>query len=272
MPTPNESVLFDVNDAKIWPFINDNSEAPEYGAAIDVPGIASASMDPNFQTAELKGDATIIAKKGRLDKFNMSNTYGKLSMPVLGALLGGTVTGTEELDYRYKGGTPLPYFAYGVNMLDVDPGLGSVQVIVFKAQVTGGTLLGQSSDNFGQPTFDIEGISLSCIGSEWEGVMMAMRFFPVVTQLPDDPSSWTTGLGGTATGATAGNPGTFTPPGSTPPFDLANLGPVVASPATAWATGEHVVLGDASHAHWDASTWVVGDAVVLGQQEGREGR
>ena len=40
MPTPNESVLFDVNDAKIWPFINDNLEAPEYGAAIDVPGIS----------------------------------------------------------------------------------------------------------------------------------------------------------------------------------------------------------------------------------------
>lgn len=63
-----------------------------------------------------------------------------------------------------------------------------------------------------------------------------------------------------ATGATAGAPGTFTPAGATPPADLAALGSVTATPAAAWATGEHVVLGDASHAHWDGAAWVAGDA------------
>jgi hypothetical protein len=71
-------------------------------------------------------------------------------------------------------------------------------------------------------------------------------------------------IGGPATGATAGNPGTWTPTGSTPPANLSALQtatpPVVASPTTAWTTGQHVLLGDASHAHWSATAWVAGDA------------
>jgi hypothetical protein len=65
---------------------------------------------------------------------------------------------------------------------------------------------------------------------------------------PDDP----------ATGATAGTPGTFTPAGSTVPADFAALAGVTATPATAWLTGESVVLGDTSHAHWDGAAWAAG--------------
>lgn len=67
-----------------------------------------------------------------------------------------------------------------------------------------------------------------------------------------------------ASGATAGTPGSFTPAGAAAPANLAALigavPAVVASPATAWTTGQHVVLGDASHAHWNASAWTAGDA------------
>ncbi|MFE3589405.1 hypothetical protein ACFXOY_18010 [Streptomyces niveus] len=75
---------------------------------------------------------------------------------------------------------------------------------------------------------------------------------------------WTyaiTPLGGpTATGATAGTPGVFTPSGSAAPYDLADLALVTASPATAWTTGQHVVLGDGSSASWDGDSWAEGAA------------
>jgi hypothetical protein len=64
-----------------------------------------------------------------------------------------------------------------------------------------------------------------------------------------------------ATGATAGNPGSFTPSGAAAPADLAAMTGITASPSTAWLTGEHVVLGDASHASWDGLAWVAGDGV-----------
>jgi hypothetical protein len=74
---------------------------------------------------------------------------------------------------------------------------------------------------------------------------------------PPDPD----GGGGTpATGATAGTPGTFTPAGADAPADLAACASLTATPATAWATGEHVVLGDATHAFWDGAAWAGGEA------------
>jgi hypothetical protein len=65
-----------------------------------------------------------------------------------------------------------------------------------------------------------------------------------------------------ATGASAGTPGAFTPSGATAPANLAALqsGGITASPATAWTTGQYVVLGDNSHAHWDGAAWTAGDA------------
>ena len=63
-----------------------------------------------------------------------------------------------------------------------------------------------------------------------------------------------------ATGATAGTPGTFTPAGSAIPANLAAMTGVIATPATAWTTGQSVVLGDASHASWNGTAWVAGPA------------
>jgi hypothetical protein len=67
-----------------------------------------------------------------------------------------------------------------------------------------------------------------------------------------------------STGATAGNPGAFTPAESDIPDNLNGLQSaspaIVASPTTAWTTGQHVVLGDSSSAYWDGTTWVGGVA------------
>ncbi|MFF4510592.1 phage tail tube protein [Streptomyces mirabilis] len=70
-----------------------------------------------------------------------------------------------------------------------------------------------------------------------------------------------TPLGGSvATGATAGTPGSFTPADSVAPANLAAMASVIATPSSAWTTGQHVVLGDASKAYWDGSAWVSGQA------------
>lgn len=66
-----------------------------------------------------------------------------------------------------------------------------------------------------------------------------------------------------STGATAGVPGTWTPSGSTPPATVAGIGAVVASPATAWTTGQYVqtgTAGAAGRASWSGTAWVGGAA------------
>jgi len=64
----------------------------------------------------------------------------------------------------------------------------------------------------------------------------------------------------TATGATAGTPGTFSPSGAMLPSNFAGLTGVTATPTTAWTVGQHVILGDATHAHWNGTAWMAGNA------------
>jgi hypothetical protein len=64
----------------------------------------------------------------------------------------------------------------------------------------------------------------------------------------------------TATGATAGAPGFYTPSGATTPANLAALTGITATPATAWATGQYVITADLLAAHWSGSAWVAGKA------------
>jgi hypothetical protein len=64
----------------------------------------------------------------------------------------------------------------------------------------------------------------------------------------------------TATGATAGSPGSYTPAGATAPANLAGLTGVTASPATAWTVGQYVVTADLLGAHWSGTAWVAGKA------------
>lgn len=63
-----------------------------------------------------------------------------------------------------------------------------------------------------------------------------------------------------ATGATAGEPGVFTPEFSDIPADFSEITGITADPATAWTTGQHVVLLDKSKAYWDGSAWAAGEA------------
>lgn len=73
-----------------------------------------------------------------------------------------------------------------------------------------------------------------------------------------------------STGATAGVPGTWTPPGSTPPATVAALiagtpNTVTASPATAWTVGQYVqtaTTGTTGRAHWTGTAWTSGAAAA----------
>jgi hypothetical protein len=85
--------------------------------------------------------------------------------------------------------------------------------------------------------------------------------------LPDEVIAMFPGGAAMATGATAGIPGTWTPGGSTAPASVSALQgaapAIVASPASAWTTGQFVqtgTAGAAGQAHWNGTAWVSGAA------------
>lgn len=169
MPVSHETVVYDVHDAAVYAMLTDAAGAsPTYGAKIDVPGIANVGVNPNIVSAELKGDARVMARKGRTDRLVFSATYGKLAGNVLGVIL-ATVTSDiaaaggvpEYARMRLKSPASLPYFKIEFKIDDLDAGLGTLKVVLWKCQLTGGTLLTGATDAFSQPTFDAEAIALN---------------------------------------------------------------------------------------------------------------
>ena len=169
MPVASSVITFDVKDCKVYALATDPASAPSTYTTpgIDVPGIQEVSLEPNFITSELKGDGgAVLAKKGKIDRLNFSCTYSELSLAVLEVLLGqtntgagssGTFTQTMKVD-----DTSLPYFMIAVLMDDLqhsaDDEPATVVLTLQKCQLTGGTLLGGSTDSFSNPTFTAEAI------------------------------------------------------------------------------------------------------------------
>lgn len=81
---------------------------------------------------------------------------------------------------------------------------------------------------------------------------------PTVTGTWGAAANWTVPGGVVATGATAGLPGSFTPAGATPPFNLAAMTGIVASPATNWTVGQHVETASGADVHWNGTAWTAG--------------
>jgi hypothetical protein len=63
-----------------------------------------------------------------------------------------------------------------------------------------------------------------------------------------------------ATGATAGQPGTWAPAGAKPPSNLAGMSGITPVPATAWPTGSYVLLHPSGSAYWNGTAWALGVA------------
>jgi len=184
MAAAHETILFDVHDFKVYPMISDTGASPVYGAAVDVYGIAEVGLDPNLITAELKGDGVVIAKKGKLDRLNSSATYGRLSGDVLDVII-GSVTTERTADHtrtEIEAGVSLPSFGAAFVIEDADNGIEDLVVVMFKCQITGGTLLGQTTDNFGQPSFEFEAIGLQA--SAFLNKMAYVDFHNVATGVP----------------------------------------------------------------------------------------
>lgn len=160
MAITHTSILYDVNDFKVTAMTADTGGAPTYsGSAVDVPGVQSVTFDPNLLTAELRGDAQIIAKRGSIDRFKMSAQYGRLSLDAIAVVMGGTVTDVPTptaTAWQLGAANALPYFKAQFSTLQGDT--ADTHITAFKSQITGGTLIDLNTNAFNQPKLDWEAI------------------------------------------------------------------------------------------------------------------
>ena len=75
------------------------------------------------------------------------------------------------------GTNSLPYFKAMFQILQGE--VADVHITAWKSQVTGGTLIDQSTDSFGQPSIDFE--SIPCTSNE--NLFVDIEFFDAATPL-----------------------------------------------------------------------------------------
>jgi hypothetical protein len=93
MPISRVTKVYAIQDAKIAPLTADPAAgSPTYGALIDVPGIKTFEISGDVEVKTLRGDNTKLATNSTITNIQVAITHAKLSLDVLVAILGGTVT------------------------------------------------------------------------------------------------------------------------------------------------------------------------------------
>lgn len=182
MALPATTFTFDVHDAAVWTMVSDPiGGTATYGPKFDIPGVNNVSVEPEFISAVLKGDAKTLARRARIDSMNFSVGCSLLSLPLLGALYNGTTntpTGDEPEVLEIAGAGSIPYVMFGFTILDAEIGIGSINVYGLKCQITGGNLFDQSTESFGGRSFQLSAIPLMSTNK-----MFRTQIFPTVTPL-----------------------------------------------------------------------------------------
>lgn len=170
MPISQQSVVYDVAAAKVYPLVSDTvgGGSPTYGTGVALQGIAACSFDPNVVSQELKGDnGRTLARHGRVDMFTISLTYGRVGLDAIAVMMGGAVvnnspgTGNETQAFTMPGFNTLPFFRLEVQITDLDNGILDFHLVGWKCQLRTATFVDTKTDAFGQPKIDVEAISTS---------------------------------------------------------------------------------------------------------------
>lgn len=131
--------LYGVADAKIFPLTSDTTSALTYGAAIDVPGIQSVKLTPNYEDKELKGDDAVLEADTKLLSIDFSFQHAKLSFDALAVLEGGTVADSgvspnQKSTYSQTTASKPQYFKFEAQVRYVDIAAGDVHLVLYKAK------------------------------------------------------------------------------------------------------------------------------------------
>ncbi|MGQ4351987.1 phage tail protein [Streptomyces drozdowiczii] len=93
MPIQRFTKMYGIQDAKISPMLTDPaSGTPTYGTPIDVPGIKTYEISGEVEVKTLRGDNKKLDSFSALTNVQVSITHAKMSLDVLAAIIGGTVT------------------------------------------------------------------------------------------------------------------------------------------------------------------------------------
>lgn len=139
MPLSHVSKVYAVKDAKVRKITADPAGGTTTkSASIDVPGIKSVTIAGDITTAELRGDNTRLDYKASLGGVSVTFEYAKMSLDVLGVLLGGAVadagtTPNQTATFGLTGeNATFSYFEFEAQAAEGDTIGGDVTILLYK--------------------------------------------------------------------------------------------------------------------------------------------
>lgn len=180
MPISRVTKVYAIQDAKIAPLTADpTGGSATYGALIDVPGIKSLEISGDVEVKSLRGDNTQLATNSSITNVQVSVTHAKLSLDVLVAILGGTVTdsgtGSTEVstwDLSSTNATMPPFKLEGVTPSGgVDTVGGDLHVVLHKLTLASFPDLGFSEEDYRIASFTANADPLLS-NSKWISIVL----------------------------------------------------------------------------------------------------
>lgn len=164
MTISKKTALLGVNDLKIFPVTKDDASAFTTGSAIDVPGVRQISVTFDIDEKELTGDEKTLAVSSKIKGISFTSEYAELSLDVLAALSGGSVTvdtasdSSETAAYSFGEGDKPAYFQLQAKIDGTDSIIGGdCHICIYKAKVTAMPINGVQGD-FATYTFEGKGV------------------------------------------------------------------------------------------------------------------
>lgn len=180
MPLQRFTRVYGIKDAKIAPLTSDPATGtPTYGALLDVPGIKTYEISGDVEVKKLRGDNTQLATNAAVSNIQVSVTHAKMSLDVLAAIIGGTVTdsGTTPAqktgwDLTGAGATLPPFKLEGVTPPNgIDLIGGDVHVVMHKLTLSSFPDLGFSEEDYRIASFQADADPLLS-NDKWISIVM----------------------------------------------------------------------------------------------------
>lgn len=165
---PRYTSIFSIDNASITPLLTDPiGGTATYGTKIDVPGIRSATFDPEILAKELFGDNAVQGRAAKARQLMSKVEAARVSLDILAVLMGGTVTDAgvtpaQTTTYNLLGSSAGSYFKLEYRVLGVElPGAaagGDLHVVFWKCKITSAGLP-TKMEEFAPLSFDVAAIA-----------------------------------------------------------------------------------------------------------------
>lgn len=163
MTISHKTALLGVDDLKIFPITNDTEESFTLGEGLDVPGVRQISLTFEIEQKELTGDEKTLAVSSKIKSVTFNSEYAELSLDVLAALSGGSVSTSGEGDsesatFTFADGDLPTYFQLQAKINGTDSIVGGdCHIVLYKCKASAIPINGVQSD-FATYTFDGKGV------------------------------------------------------------------------------------------------------------------